>query len=99
MMRVPIHTGGSRFGVRATGGNGRPAALISQSMGALPGVPLSLDGSSSCDPEGGMLTYRWSLAAAPAGSRWPIADTRSARATLTPDAPGVYRVALQVTDS
>jgi hypothetical protein len=63
------------------------------------GEPITLDGRSSCDPEGGVLTYQWSLASAPAGSRWPIADTSSAQATLTPDVEGAYRVALQVTDS
>lgn len=96
---LTIRTGGSRFGVRAASGNGRPAAVIQAAIGAPLGEPLALEGSSSCDPEGGVLSYKWSLRAAPAGSRWPIADTSSAQATLTPDAPGLYRIALQVTDS
>jgi len=94
-----IRTGGPRFGVRALTGNGRPAAVIGSPPGGALGEPITLDGRSSCDPEGGVLTYQWSLASAPAGSRWPIADTSSAQATLTPDVEGVYRVALQVTDS
>lgn len=97
--RLTIRTGGPRFGVRAADANGRPAALISPIEQANVGQPVLVDGSGSCDPEGGVLTFQWSLKAAPAGSRWPIADSRLAGATLTPDVAGVYRLALQVTDS
>jgi hypothetical protein len=94
-----IRTGGPRFGVRAANGNGRPVAVISSVAGGALGQAVQLDGRGSCDPEDLALTYAWSLLAAPAGSRWPLAGTSSAQATLTPDVAGIYRVALRVTDS
>ncbi len=95
---LTIRTGGVRFGVRAVAGNGRPAAIISGTDRATIGETVTLDGSSSCDPEGGTLTYDWALVSVPAGSHWPISDVRSARAALTPDVTGVYKVGLRVTD-
>jgi hypothetical protein len=96
--RLVVRTGGVRFGVRETVGNGRPAAVATAGDGAV-GDPIVLDGSGSCDPEGSALEYAWSLVAAPAGSRWLLDEASSTNALLTPDAPGIYRVALRVTDS
>ena len=96
---LTIRTAGPRFGLRAANGNGRPAAsLAAVGVGTL-GQPITLDGAASCDPEGGALSFRWSLLAAPAGSRWLLAGSTSEEATLTPDVPGTYRVSLRVTDS
>jgi hypothetical protein len=94
-----IRTGGARFGIRAQAANGRPAAVVPLSIAAEVGELIALDGSESCDPEGGQLAYEWSLQSAPAGSRWPLSDVGESRATLTPDVAGIYRVALQVVDS
>jgi hypothetical protein len=94
-----IQARGTRFGVRAVAGNGRPAAVLPVSMQGRAGETSILDGGASCDPEGGTLTFEWSLTSAPAGSRWPITDTSLAQARLIPDVPGAYRVALRVTDS
>ena len=94
-----IQTGGPRFGLRAESGNGRPAAVIEMSGRAEVGAKFALDGTRSCDPDGDMLSYRWSLTAAPAGSHWPLADARAEEATLTPDVAGTYRVALEVSDA
>ncbi|MGD8607703.1 MAG: heparinase II/III family protein [Myxococcales bacterium] len=95
---MTIRTGGGRFGVRAETADGRPAAVAPLAMSATIGEPLVLDGSQSCDPEGGSLTYAWSLESAPAGSRWPLSGDTASQATLTADVPGTYRVALQVVD-
>jgi hypothetical protein len=95
---LTIRTAGSRFGVRATAGNGRPGA-VATSAGGTVGSEIALDGSASCDPEGGVLTYAWSLIAAPAGSHWPLDDATSETAVLVPDVPGTYRAALRVTDA
>lgn len=90
---------GHRFGARAVAGNGRPAAILSQpAVGGLE-QPIVINGQSSCDPEGSALNFTWSLVSAPAGSRWPLANTNSSQATLTPDALGSYRIALRVTDA
>ena len=62
-------------------------------------MTIALDGRASCDPEEGVLTYAWTLAAAPAGSGWPISDASAAQASLVPDVVGSYRVELRVTDS
>lgn len=93
-----IRTGGGRFGVRAETANGRPAAVLPVSIQATVGEPISVDGSQSCDPEGGLLAYQWSLDSAPAGSRWLLAGDGASEATLTADVPGTYRVALRVVD-
>lgn len=95
---LTIRTGGARFGVRAIAGNGRPAAIVSGPDRATIGETIALDGSGSCDPEGGPLTYEWVLRSAPAGSRWPISGASSEQAALTPDVNGAYEVGLRVTD-
>jgi hypothetical protein len=94
-----IQSRSARFGVRADEANGRPAAIVPSTSEGLLNEPLVLDGSASCDPEGGALSYEWTLVSAPAGSRWPISDTSSEQAMLAPDVSGTYRIALRVTDS
>lgn len=94
-----IRTGGSRFGVRAAPGNGRPAAIVVATESRAVGQAIALDGTPSCDPEGGALSYAWSLLAAPAGSLWPLVNLNAPEATLTPDVVGSYQIALRVTDA
>ena len=96
---LSVRTAGSRFGLRAGSGNGRPAAVISAPASATIGAKFALDAALSCDPDDDVLRYSWSLTAAPAGSHWPLVDASAEEATLTPDVAGSYRVALAVTDS
>ena len=71
------------------------------SIAALPaqtttGSPISLDGSSSHDPNGGALSYRWRLESAPAASSAAIADPTAAVTSFVPDVPGSYSFSLTV---
>ena len=56
-----------------------------------------LDGSGSSDPEGGPLTYSWSLTA-PDGSTAALSDAAVVNPTFVPDLAGVYVATLLVND-
>lgn len=59
---------------------------------------LSLNGSTSTDPEGDTMTYKWSVTK-PAASKLTLANATTATQAITPDVAGVYVVTLRVTDS
>ncbi|MDZ7857280.1 PKD domain-containing protein [Sphaerotilus sp.] len=63
------------------------------------GLPVMLRGSSSYDPNGGALAYRWSINYKPFGSTTTLAQTTQADITITPDLDGAYQFQLEVTDS
>lgn len=64
------------------------------------GTVVTLDGSGSSDPdENYPLGYEWSLISVPIGSTAPLSDPIIVNPTFTPDLPGDYVVALNVTDS
>lgn len=65
----------------------------------LPGSRIGVDGRASYDPEGGALSYRWSFARRPEGSRATLARAASATTTFAVDLPGSYAVALEVRDT
>jgi PKD domain len=77
---------------------GSPVANAGPDLGNIrPGQTITLDGSSSFDPEGDPLTYSWSLSA-PAGSAAVLANPDSVRPTFTVDRDGDYVVQLIVND-
>ncbi|MEM1229817.1 MAG: Calx-beta domain-containing protein [Pseudomonadota bacterium] len=83
----------------AAAGNQIPTARIEFDRDSAPDqnpLRVLLDGSSSFDPEGGALSYRWDLGdgSAPASER--VVDHEFAAAT---DAPETFTVTLTVTDA
>ena len=79
-------------------GNGAPIAVLSTDQPSLnlsPGEPIVLDGSQSRDPEGGALTFAWSVTPlAGATVTHPSPDKLEARFAI----PGVHSIELRVTD-
>ncbi len=75
-----------------------PEAIINAPLRAAVGQPVTLDGTSSTDPDGDPLTYRWLLMDKPMGSAALLQDALTATPTLTPDVEGDYTVELVVND-
>lgn len=90
----PDGTGGEGGG---DGTNAAPRSNAGTGGTYLAGSLVELDGSASVDPEGGPLTYQWSLAQAPAGALG-LSDTGTAQAEILLDVAGSYVVSLQVWD-
>jgi len=59
---------------------------------------VTLDGTQSSDPEGGKLSYSWRIVSHPDGSGALIGNRTKAKASITPDRPGSYTIALRVRD-
>ncbi len=72
-------------------GNQSPVAAISNVATVLVGQPISFDGSSSSDPDGGIETYSWSFGDGLSGDG-DLVEHRYANT-------GVYSVTLTVTDN
>jgi len=66
-----------------------------------PGSTVTLDGSSSFDPEGGALTYQWLLITTPPGATWETGTVFCQQMTcpLGPLPAGLYHVGLWVKDA
>jgi YD repeat-containing protein len=59
---------------------------------------VTLDGSGSEDVDGDLLSFKWSFASQPAGSKAKLSDPAALKPTFTVDAPGTYVVQLMVND-
>ncbi len=79
-------------------GNSRPVANAGPDQTVQVGNTVALDGSGSYDVNGDALSYRWSLAAKPAGSNATLSNTTAIRPTFVPDLPGTYVLQLLVSD-
>lgn len=88
------------------GGGGGSTAAVSQKPTADAGtsrtvpvnVPAQLDGSRSASPNGGLLTYQWTLQSKPLGSTSLLNNGTVVNPTLTPDTTGQYVLHLAVND-
>ena len=84
-----------------TGSGGPLRAVCTVPEDVFVGVIVVLNGSRSTVPDGGTLTYEWTLSSYPAGSdvrTGDIVGVEERMASFTPDIAGLYLVSLQVTD-
>ncbi len=79
--------------------NDPPVAVIKgDSQACLAQEKIVLDGSSSHDRDGRIVTYQWNLEKKPAGSSATLKPAGE-KAYLVPDLPGRYEVSLRVMDN
>lgn len=75
-----------------------PVADAGPDQNVLTGERVTVDGRNSYDPEGALITYAWSLLAAPSGSLAALDNPSSVVPSFTPDLPGTYVSSLMVSD-
>ena len=85
--------------VVASGANRVPTANAGIDQNVSVGTLVTLDGSTSSDPDGNLISYAWTLDSKPVGSTAIIVNASSPRPTLTPDVAGPFTVSLVVTDN
>ena len=78
--------------------NTRPVADAGANQSVLQGAMVSLDGTSSRDPDGDPIRYRWSLTTVPPGSMATLNDPASPTPAFVADRPGIYLAQLEVDD-
>lgn len=78
--------------------NAAPHAHAGNDRDVHTGDLLTLDGSSSDDPDGDALSYVWHIVTKPSNSQAKISDTLVVRPTFTPDTEGTYIISLVVND-
>lgn len=94
--------------VTDSAGNDSPASTVivnapvvahaGDEANAVTARPIALDGSASHDPDGDLLTFRWTPVQAPQGSTATLSDPLVPNPQLIPDVPGEYVFALVVHD-
>ena len=75
-----------------------PFANAGSNQNVKQGDKVYLNASSSSDPEGFAIKYRWEFVTIPAGSNAKIDDAYAAIASFVADKSGVYKVELFVSD-
>src|SRR3954469_6697512 len=65
---------------------------------AAPGVPVTLDGSASSDPDQDAISYQWSLVTKPPNSSAVLSSGSAKAPILVPDQFGTYVAVLSVSD-
>ncbi len=89
--------GGGESSSPAMTTNRAPVANAGLTQTVAIGSPVTLDGSSSNDPDNDAMIFSWSLAT-PSGSAAALSGSSTARPTFTPDEAGTYTATLTVSD-
>jgi RHS repeat-associated protein len=84
--------------VTATRPNTPPTANAGPDQQVTAGALVTLDGSSSFDPDEDLITYLWEFVSRPEGSGAVLSNPASVRPTFTADLPGIYQLRLIVND-
>jgi len=89
-------------GIEGGGGNTAsntvPIANAGPDQDMATGRQVTLNGSTSSDANGDMLTYSWSFTSKPMGSTATLSDAAVANPTFTADLDGAYVISLTVSD-
>ncbi|RLC34233.1 hypothetical protein DRH14_03420 [Candidatus Shapirobacteria bacterium] len=75
-----------------------PVANAGEDQAVYVGDMVTLDGSSSSDADGDILSFIWAFTAMPQGSQASLSDVNSVNPTFVVDVPGIYVVSLMVND-
>jgi hypothetical protein len=78
--------------------NVAPTANPGTSQNVLVGAVVSMDGSASKDPDGGTLTFKWTLIGKPVGSAATLTNSGYPNPKFTADLAGNYVLSLVVND-
>jgi len=78
--------------------NQPPRADAGPNRNVAVGDDVQLDGTGSSDPEGGELSFAWTLSSRPSGSSASLSGANTAEPTFTADVAGEYVIELTVED-
>jgi uncharacterized repeat protein (TIGR01451 family) len=76
-----------------------PVASAGADQQVAVGATVELNGSASSSARGDALSYQWTLASVPPGSRAVLANPTAVRPTFVADLAGLYDIELVVTDA
>ena len=99
-LHTPFQNNFIQFQVSATPdvSNRVPAADAGPAQTVALGLPVTLNGSKSSDPDGNPITFSWTLTSRPAGSAAVLSNPTSVNPTFVPDKHGTYTITLVVSD-
>ena len=93
-----VSSNAAAVSITASAANAAPVANAGYAQNVLSGSVVELDGSTSSDANGDVLTFAWELTEKPANSTATLSSVSSARTTFTADATGLYVAKLIVND-